>query len=321
GNLEWEQPYRTDVNEPDDLLIGVSKRSDGGMWYGKLKRGFSQFNVEFHAVDENGEEVDNVLLLSEEPIRSNGNINGIEFSIPGNSGPLWIFREDDHLEGEMLVQCISEDGERLLGENGFGHFEMPEYQHVQGCSDGNGGLWFTWRKYVYSILSVIHFNGDGEMMEGWTEEGIDAFQTPFTATYTYVYPMGENLAIISNNRDYNPFKTLEDNWVMQVLSDREPRFIDNPGTMGTPENHSLLNLYPNPFNSTTRIEYNLPNNGHTRIAIYNLNGCQMDILTNGELAAGIYATSWDASGVPTGVYLCRLEAGGETVTRKLMVLR
>lgn len=88
-----------------------------------------------------------------------------------------------------------------------------------------------------------------------------------------------------------------------------------------PSDYFLAEPYPNPFNSMTTISYGLPEAGLVRIAIYDLHGRLLATLTNRELDAGRYSASWDAATTPSGIYLCRLEAGGFAVSRKLMVLR
>ena len=89
---------------------------------------------------------------------------------------------------------------------------------------------------------------------------------------------------------------------------------------------SLLALstpYPNPFNSSTTISFSiLPvNQKATRLSIYGLDGRLVIELVNERLLPGEYSVGWNATGLPTGAYLCRLEAGGISRSMKLLLIR
>jgi hypothetical protein len=66
--------------------------------------------------------------------------------------------------------------------------------------------------------------------------------------------------------------------------------------------------FPNPFNPTTAIRFLLPAECNVRLAIYDLLGRQIALLVNERKAAGTYELKFDASGLASGVYLCRLTA-------------
>lgn len=88
----------------------------------------------------------------------------------------------------------------------------------------------------------------------------------------------------------------------------------------------LLQSVPNPFNPETMIRYQLPQAGPVRLEIRNLLGQEVSTLVDEVQAAGFYGVTWDgrdAAGgeLATGVYLCRLQAGGWVETRKLLLLR
>jgi hypothetical protein len=88
-----------------------------------------------------------------------------------------------------------------------------------------------------------------------------------------------------------------------------------------PDRFSLSQNYPNPFNSSTVISYQLPVNCQVELSIYNLLGQKVVTLASEKQSAGIYKLNWDASGLASGVYLYRLEAGKFVQTRKFILLR
>ena len=90
-----------------------------------------------------------------------------------------------------------------------------------------------------------------------------------------------------------------------------------------PADYSLAQNFPNPFNPTTVIRFQLPLNGDVRLAIYNTAGQLVRTLAQGEMAAGNHSMTWDGmddfgSRVASGVYLYRLQAGTFVAQRKLV---
>jgi glucose/arabinose dehydrogenase len=94
----------------------------------------------------------------------------------------------------------------------------------------------------------------------------------------------------------------------------------------SPSAFALAQSYPNPFNSATVIEYQIPAAERVRLRIYNLSGQVVTDLVDEALTAGTYQTQWDArddAGYPvaSGVYLYRLQAGDRVLSRKLVLVR
>ena len=69
----------------------------------------------------------------------------------------------------------------------------------------------------------------------------------------------------------------------------------------------ISNIYPNPFNPITRIEYSLPENADIELIVYNIHGRHIQTLVQNFQTAGFYSINWNASNYPSGVYLIRLE--------------
>ncbi|MFQ5868714.1 MAG: T9SS type A sorting domain-containing protein, partial [Candidatus Zixiibacteriota bacterium] len=86
-----------------------------------------------------------------------------------------------------------------------------------------------------------------------------------------------------------------------------------------PRAYALSQNYPNPFNITTVINYQLPNDSHVKLEVYNTLGRKVAILVDSKQQAGYRSVLWDASGVSSGLYLCKLTAG-DFAKRKIMTL-
>jgi hypothetical protein len=88
-----------------------------------------------------------------------------------------------------------------------------------------------------------------------------------------------------------------------------------------PEQFELRQNYPNPFSSTTSIEYLLPTAGHVRLTVMDLLGRPVREVVDGEQSAGAHRVEVDLSSLPSGVYLYRLDQAGRTLTARMVLLR
>jgi len=84
---------------------------------------------------------------------------------------------------------------------------------------------------------------------------------------------------------------------------------------------ALLQNYPNPFNPLTTISYQLPVSSDVTLKVYDILGREVATLVNGHQNAGTHSVTFDASNLPSGVYLCRMVAGNFSEVRKMVVIR
>ena len=84
---------------------------------------------------------------------------------------------------------------------------------------------------------------------------------------------------------------------------------------------ALEQNYPNPFNPSTVINYSVANSGEVSLSVYNLLGQKVAQLVTGLKASGSYNVTWNAAGVAGGLYYYRLEAGGKTLIKKMMLIK
>jgi hypothetical protein len=88
-----------------------------------------------------------------------------------------------------------------------------------------------------------------------------------------------------------------------------------------PAHFHLGQNYPNPFNPSTTILYGLPSRSHVTLSVFNTVGQQVATLVEGEQEAGFHEVQFEASGLASGVYLYRLQAGDFVQTKRLLLLR
>jgi hypothetical protein len=96
-----------------------------------------------------------------------------------------------------------------------------------------------------------------------------------------------------------------------------------------PESFSLSQNYPNPFNPVTKIKFSIPNStpltplqrGTVSLKVYDINGKEVAVLVNESLQPGIYEVTFDGSGLTSGVYFYKLQAGEFSVTKRMVMIK
>ena len=117
---------------------------------------------------------------------------------------------------------------------------------------------------------------------------------------------------VGNAAGWSPFSSV---WRLRIST------TDVAHNTEQPEAFALHQNYPNPFNPSTVIQYALPARSHVVLSVYNMLGQLEATLVEGEKAAGYHEVRFDASGLPSGIYLYRLQAGTFIQTRKLALVR
>ncbi len=89
----------------------------------------------------------------------------------------------------------------------------------------------------------------------------------------------------------------------------------------TAEDPYLSQNYPNPFSSSTKIVYGLPQDTRVSVEVFDVLGQRVATLFDGEQRPGLYLVVFDADGLSSGPYIYRLRAGSVRLARTLMLLR
>jgi len=89
----------------------------------------------------------------------------------------------------------------------------------------------------------------------------------------------------------------------------------------TPTCFMLNPAYPNPFNATTRLNYSLPEAGDVTLSMFDANGRLVETLAAGYREAGSHSFTLSADGLPSGVYLVKLNNKQGMLTQQLVLLK
>ena len=100
----------------------------------------------------------------------------------------------------------------------------------------------------------------------------------------------------------------------------------NLDVVAVPNEFALHPNYPNPFNPSTNIDFDIVKDGHTQIIVYDIMGRQIKNLVGGIMKSGYHTVSWSGrndsgNNVSAGVYLCTLSTSSFTKTIKLLLLK
>jgi len=88
-----------------------------------------------------------------------------------------------------------------------------------------------------------------------------------------------------------------------------------------PSEFKLYNNYPNPFNPSTKIRFDIPHVTNAKLIVYDVLGREVTRVFEGSLKAGRYSLDFDASNLPSGVYFYRLITDSFTDTKKMLLIK
>jgi hypothetical protein len=93
---------------------------------------------------------------------------------------------------------------------------------------------------------------------------------------------------------------------------------DEPGHAGE---FVLLQNYPNPFNPSTTVEFRVLTGGFVSVRIFDVLGKEVAVLVNEQRTPGVYNVRWDASSLPSGIYICQVRSQNISLQKKMLLLR
>ena len=115
---------------------------------------------------------------------------------------------------------------------------------------------------------------------------------------------------------YYEFRVLNEKTIKTGIA-----FVSREALHIKPDEFALFQNTPNPFNSSTTIEYQIPQGGNLYLAVYNVYGQIVTVLSDGIVETGNHSVKWNAEDMPSGIYFYQLKADGFTATRKMLLLK
>ena len=201
------------------------------------------------------------------------------------------------LAGGVLPGNCRSEIQPSLAENVNG-----DYIHLFYLQDRDGGRAYNW-------------------IEGVTTEGELIYQR--ISKVELINKFNEQAAWIPNypiHVDSTRFWVDPDNWAW--TEDLVPCSVsDREGTELAPDQFELEHNYPNPFNPSTRIAFNLKHSGKVKLAVYDVLGREIATLVNRAMSPGSHYVTFLADDLPSGVYFCKLSSGNAVQVRKMVLMK
>lgn len=198
-----------------------------------------------------------------------------------------------------------------------------ESQPPPSCNEG-GGTNDVWRSFIPASSGFVT---------------IDTFGSDFDTVLAVYQPFGteigcnddsgslqsevSNLEVTAGALYYARvagFRDTNSGLISLNVSDVTSTPVSNEET-AAPNRIALAAAYPNPFAAQTTLAYSLGTTQEVRIVAYDVLGREVAVLAEGIRAAGQYEATFDAAGLPSGIYIVRLTAGKTTITRRVTAVR
>lgn len=156
-------------------------------------------------------------------------------------------------------------------------------------------------------LNDIAFDSEGKLFGALAKKGIDPIRLAYIDTET-----GKGIEIES----YDAANIYSIAFTSGAIMSSVPKSIIDAARW-----FKLDQNCPNPFSSSTVIRFQLPSIAYVKLSVYDLLGQKVTTLVKERQQPGSHEVTWDATGVPEGVYFYRLEVGSFSETRKLVLIK
>ncbi|MCG6913481.1 T9SS type A sorting domain-containing protein, partial [bacterium BMS3Abin03] len=146
---------------------------------------------------------------------------------------------------------------------------------------------------------------------------VDNAEVKYSKPNTKIYVYYKVIAV-----DEDDDESVFSDEVRGAVNDYESkRTTENEDLSQKPEEYKLSTNYPNPFNPTTAIKYQLAKDSYVTLSIYNMLGEEVAELVNEFEEAGYYSLQFDAKNLPSGMYIYKIQAGEFSDVKKMLLLK
>ena len=213
------------------------------------------------------------------------------------------------------VMKFTAQGDSLWTRNYRNH-ELTGWSRmdIQQTPDSGFILSSTTRGLIWTAALFQKSNANGDSLWSWTRAGDNQ---NWVGVASILLPDGGMAALCEAEVYTGPYTNLC--YLVRFAPDTNTSVVIN-----TPEIVSQMSLgpaYPNPFNSSTQIRFELSKNSQVELRIVNTLGQRVAVLVDERRNTGSYTVPWEASRLASGIYFAQLRAGEQSRVAKMMLIR
>ena len=294
--------------------IGIMQWAKGyGQWSGSFKYIIKTSDSNYVAVGNMGADPRHIYLIK---INSLGNL-------------IWERSYENNITN-TIGNCVQETSDGGLIITGYKDFNIPNKSTWLIKTDSDGDTLWTRILYGDGGNSVRQTNDEGFIIQSnlsgngvlnktdkngnllWTKTFSGNDEDYFTSV-NQCSDLGYIVGGYSNSFGFGDY----DIWLVKTLPD-----ISDVNTEDQMLNsYKLFENYPNPFNPSTKIKYQIPKQSFITLKIFDVLGNEIKFLVNEEKTAGTYEIEFDASALSSGVYFYQLRTNEFSETKKMLLLK
>ena len=176
----------------------------------------------------------------------------------------------------------------------------------------------TWTRLIamYSSPTLTTGTNNSPIMSTFVQS-VGAFTPTLAsqwATKIFAVPVGTNMVRFVAKSGFG------NNLYIDDVTSGTATGVGNPISL-SPDTYNLSQNYPNPFNPSTKISFNIPENGLVSLKVYDMTGKEVADLVNSNMSKGSYSVDFNASKLSSGIYFYTIKAGNFSDTKKMMLVK
>ena len=274
-------------------------------------------------------------------------IAGITESFGGGDYDVWLVKTDamgneewsrtfgnDGRDVGNAVQQTSDGGFAVVGWTGL----SPRYPRILKINENGEVEWMHIygddQHHIQTFHSILETEDQGFVAIGYQHS--PSVETGYlvrtdrngNALWSQTYQLGDLSSTCTgiNHSEDNGYLISGFARFERGVFDRFWLFKTDPDPVGVPilvnpaipDQNILSPCYPNPFNAITNISFDMAGKGHVQLGIFDMTGRKVSDLIDTDMESGQYNFSWDAAGLASGTYQCRMRVGEQVITQKLI---
>ncbi len=334
GNLVWGDTTLVICDAPDKQLNckSLSLGEDGVVFVWEDSRGGADIDLYAQRVSLDGEtlwDANGIVVCAEAQDQSYADLS------TDGSGHIYVTWEDfrNSNDMDMYVQKLDLNGQLLYAPEGLPVSTAERYQNrgkiLNDGADGNYIVWVDYRSGSFSDIYGTHLTADGQLstetVPGWSDSWVadgniinDAYHLQLKPKAIGDYSGGA-IVVWEDKRSSGKEEVI--NIYAQRLNGSVVG-VHNQGEPATrPADFVLYKPFPNPFNPTVTVRYDLRRSGFVRLSVFDLAGREIAVLAQERQNAGRHEITWKAQGVASGIYFIRLQSDRRTSLQKAILIR